>query len=363
MQISDDPELLKLMLEDTSESPDFYKPTNYWALYEKKFLPELEKYGLHDFRRRKSSILSSFGATDLSNSLGQIDLFKNRIFNNRITRKIPLWSKLLSFQNTLLNKTFPVTSAYKVEEFERMFYELSRMYGKESGARPIEEFEASLAGNPEQVIKIGPRAYTISILWFYLQYAYCCNFLNFDNIEIMTELGGGAGKQVEVIKKLHPDTCFLLFDIPPQLYVCEQYLSSIFPNDVISYRDTKHMDSLPEDRKGKIFIFGNWKFPILEKTPIDLFWNATSFQEMEPDVVANYLKFVNETARAVYLLEAMEGKEVASKEGSHGVLKQTTMEDYQKGLENFKLREGHSPYWPTLTRSNHDFSFWERNNQ
>ncbi|EMM79683.1 sugar O-methyltransferase domain protein [Leptospira interrogans str. 2006001854] len=33
---------------------------------------------------------------------------------------------------------------------------------------------------------------------------------------------------------------------------------------------------------------------------IDLFWNAASFQEMEPDVVSNYLTIVNESAKAIF---------------------------------------------------------------
>ena len=51
------------MLRDTQEGPELYRPTNYWKLYEKIFLPELKEKVLKDFRRRKGSVLSSFGAT------------------------------------------------------------------------------------------------------------------------------------------------------------------------------------------------------------------------------------------------------------------------------------------------------------
>lgn len=359
MQVSDDPELLKLMLDDTAEASDLYKPTNYWAIYEKKFIPELQEYGLYNFRKRRNSILSSFGATDLSHTLGQIDLFKSKVFYNCVTRKIPLWSELLSLQNTLLNKILPVVGTYKIEEFEQMLYEFIRMYGEKIGAKSVDEFEASLAGNPEGIVKIDGRVYTMAILGFYIQYVYCCNFINFDDVKIMVELGSGSGKQIEVMRKLYPDICFLVFDIPPQLYVCEQYLKSVFPGDVVSYRETKQMDSFSGEHKGKIFMFGNWKFPMIEEIPVDLFWNASSFQEMEPEVVANYLKFVNRSAKSVYLLEVMGGKEVASKKGDRGVLKQITIEDYKKGLTNFKLRDMSPPYWPISKRSMYSFSFWE----
>lgn len=364
LQVSDNPGLLHLMLDDTARAPDIYKPTNYWAVYEDSFLPELQKLGLHDFRRRKNSILTSFGAADILPSFGQIDLFKSRIFNNRITRKIPFWLRFLCLQNYLLNKILPIATPYdiKIEDLEQLSYEFVRMQGEKVEAKSIDEFEASLIGNPEDIIKRGEKLYTMSILYYYLRYAYCCNYVDFNNIEIFVELGSGCGKQIEVIKKLHPDICFLLFDIPPQLYVCEQYLSAVFPDSVVSYKDTRNMDSIPEIRKGKIFIFGNWKFPILEKVKFDLFWNARSFQEMEPEVVANYLKYINKQANAIFLQETMDGKEVAKGKGYHGVLKQTKLEDYKNGLTNFRLLDMSSCLLPIGNLLTYSDSFWKRIN-
>ena len=361
MQVSNDLELLRLMMEDSEKNLEIYHTSNYWNVYEKRLIPELQKLGLKDFRRRKNSFLSKFGATDLSYSLGQINFLKSRILHNRILKKIPLWSRFLSFQNTLLNKILPIHSSYTIADIDQLFYLYALMYGEKCGAKSINDFEASLFGNPEHIIKINKKVYTISILEFFLSYAYNCKYINFDDIKIMVELGSGSGKQIEVIKKLHPDICILLFDIPPQLYVCEQYLQSVFPGDVVSYRDTKMMNSLPNDCKGKIFIFGNWKFPILEKVQIDLFWNAASFQEMEPEIVANYLRYINVQAKAAFLFEAMDGKEIALKKGYHGVLEQTKFENYKKGLANFKLRDI-SPN-EFITKSENDsymYTFWER---
>ena len=66
MQVLDDPLLLELMLEDTACGSELYKPTNYWEFYERQFLPELERLGLYNFRRRKNSTLSIFGAFAMS---------------------------------------------------------------------------------------------------------------------------------------------------------------------------------------------------------------------------------------------------------------------------------------------------------
>ncbi|MFC1593017.1 putative sugar O-methyltransferase [Candidatus Omnitrophota bacterium] len=374
-QVLDNPQSLELMLKDIKSAEKIYQPTNYWTRYEKELVPELRKTGLRNFRRRKNSILESFGATDFHPTLCQFDFsrrvwcgkrwFANSFFRkwlNRIPNFAELWSKLLSMQDSRVNQRLSrkFTTEYNIEDIERLSYELVRRKGKEAGAKPIEGIQASLAGNPADIFKVGDRIYTASLLGYYLEYAYCCNFTDFDNIKIVVELGSGSGKQVEVIRKFHPDVCFLLFDIPPQLYVCQQYLSAVFPDSVVSYEKTRNMETLPKLEKGKIFIFGSWKFPILEQVNIDLFWNAASFQEMEPEVVANYLFYVNSRASAVFLHEMMGGQELAKQEGKCGVIKKTTLEDYKKGLSNFQLVDISQAEGPIKTLTDHSNSFWKK---
>src|SRR5689334_10215022 len=65
-QVGDDVALLDLMLADLREAPDAYRPGNYWANYERLLVPELRQLGLRDFRRRRRSVLNSFGAPDFS---------------------------------------------------------------------------------------------------------------------------------------------------------------------------------------------------------------------------------------------------------------------------------------------------------
>jgi putative sugar O-methyltransferase len=358
MQVSDDIELLKLMLLDTKQAPDIYKPSKFWADFEKRSVPELYALGLSDFRRRKNSILSKFGATDFP-SYGPIDLRRSRILYNKIVRKLPLWGRFIDFQCSLLNGT--LTRKIPVEALKRLYCGFVATQGVNSGAKSIDKFEASLYGNPQDIIEVNNRVYTTSVLECYLRYAYCHNYLDFDSVDLIVELGGGSGKQVEVIKKLHPDICFLLFDIPPQLYVCEQYLKAVFPDSLVSYRDTRDMDSIPGGQKGKIFIVGNWKFPIMEAIKVDLFWNASSFQEMEPEIVANYLRYVNRSADAVFLMQSILGMRVARHQGSRGVLRRTTFEHYKEGLSEFELIDMSPPWLPTGTSlGGYMNSFWRR---
>ena len=84
-------------------------------------------------------------------------------------------------------------------------------------------------------------------------------------------------------------------------------------------------------------------------------------------MVGNYLRIVNGQAKMVYLREVMAGKEIASKRGLPGVLKRTTSEHYQEGLDNFENVDVSSSILPTgelASSFRSDFyysnSFWKR---
>lgn len=368
-QVKDDPELLKLMMKDHLSVSDLFKPTNYWSYYEKTILSELQELGLHDFRGRNNSLLSSFGATDLHPFSALLNLWirlSSSPYDLRIIILrffVKMYLKIMKLQTHLTRNSIKCPSD-EYRSINLSCYKFAKSYGEKNGAKPINEFEGSLVGNPENVFYVNGKLYTNSLLSHYTHYAYCCKHMNFDSIDTIMEIGSGSGKQIEVIKKLHKHLCFYVFDISPQLYVCEQYLSALFPDSVVSYRQTRTMKSIPEPQKGKIFIFGNWKIPELTNLNSDLFWNAESFQEMEPAVVLNYLKYVNQkTTKYVFLNERMKGVKVALTKKKFGVLEQTKLEHYKRGLKDFRLEDlSRTIFLPRISSlfSSYEYSFWKR---
>jgi len=356
-QVKDDPEILDKMMTDTMNGSEMFRPTNYWANYEKKLMPELKELGLTDFRRRKKSILPTFGASDMSAEFDYINLFNNHLLFNDITKNIPLYTKFLKVGNNVINALF-APSKSKLSELHKKAYDFARETGIKYGAKPLESISFSNAGNPDDGFEINGNFYTRSMLYYYMTYAYSQQFIDFDKVNVMAELGSGLGKQTEVIKKFHPHITVLLFDIPPQLYVCNQYLSTVFPGMVTNYREASKMQSLDNLKQGNIYIFGSWQYPLLTGFSLDLFWNASSFQEMEPDVVTNYLSYINPIAKQVFLQEAMQGKEVAIRKGRHGVLRKTKLEDYAAALPNFKMMDMQPVYLPNGRLANYHNSFW-----
>jgi putative sugar O-methyltransferase len=368
LQVQDDPALLDLMLEDLHEGPELYQPGNYWANYEKLLVPELRTTGLRDFRRRRASIVNTFGAADFDPITAELNAHPANPESSgrlRVKRLILELARRVRPASRALRALGASYVGASLEGVQQLCYVYAAAYGRSHGARPLEDFSASTAGNPEDVFVVDGRTYTTSMLQSYILYAYCCRFLSFDTIQSVMELGSGSGKQVEVIRKLHPQLSYFLFDIPPQLYVCEQYLRAVFPDSVVSYRETRTFRGLGRPQPGKIYMFGTAKLAELDDLRWDLFWNAASFQEMEPDLVLNYLGFVNrQTGRHVFLEENMHGMHQASRPGEHGVLQRTTMEHYRRGLPDFDLVDLREAIdlqrLRTSSKSLYSFSFWNR---
>jgi putative sugar O-methyltransferase len=207
--------------------------------------------------------------------------------------------------------------------------------GKIAKIKSIADIETSLFGNPSDLFEINGKKYTMQFLNFYLRLCHAQTTLNLKGNETIVELGSGSGFQVEVLKKVFPELTILCFDLPYQLYLCEHYLSkSIGDNAIVNSSELINAQDLSNVQKGKVHFYGNWQFPLLENFKFDVFWNAASFGEMEPDIVKNYLSYVLKNCSSVYLLQARNGKESTR---NSGVATPIIFEDYDEMLDNFQL--------------------------
>jgi putative sugar O-methyltransferase len=213
---------------------------------------------------------------------------------------------------------------------------------KITDSKPIGEIEVSVFGSPEDVFRINSKNYTISFLNRYIRYCFAQKHIKFNGEETIVELGSGSGYQIEVLKKLYPGLTILCFDLPVQIFLCQKYLTeALDPCEIIGTESTCEWKNLSELKKGGIHFFGNWQFPLLRDFKFDLFWNAASFGEMEPDIVQNYLRFINGNVNWVYLFQARHGKETVGK----GVVKTPiTLDDYRMYLKGYSLCEIHEAW-------------------
>jgi hypothetical protein len=315
-QVEDDTKLLEKILADEKRAMPGFNATARWSTYSGSFVEFLRTSGLHNFRgtRQKKgtpgAVLASFGAVDINPD--------------------------------------PERPNGKPEA---MFH-AARCCFLGDGAKTIDELEASRVGNPEG-FEIDGRFYTLSWLNYYCRYAFVSQHVRLSD-QVIIEVGPGSGKQAEMLKKAHPGLTIVLFDLPTQLYVCNQYLTKVFEGtgQVADYRASSRVQTFADIQKGKINILPHWKFPIVENQEFDLLWNAASFQEMGAEA-ARYLAAAA-GAKAMYLMHNIKYREGVAAPGERGVIS-------PKNLSGFREidREGARLAFPPETWLYFD-SFWKR---
>ena len=126
-------------------------------------------------------------------------------------------------------------------------------------------------------------------------------------------------------------------DFPIMTNIAREYISSSLKEEVIksSIGHNAKKNFTFDDLK-KISFLPNWRIEDLQG-PIDLFVNFISFQEMEPDIVKNYVSQVQRLSPEWVLLRNMrEGKQLATG-NTVGVKKQIRTEDYLNYFTDYRL--------------------------
>lgn len=320
---------LSNLLEAYRNAPKEFRATSYWHSYEEDILDTISSIDIEQLRSGKYPILATFGFND-------IVYYYHHNFS--------IWRKIIL---TYIQKRFSKhreTQPYGLclSEIREMAYHHCELSRDLNDAVSIGNIEMSTFGNPVDLFEINGKKYSMAFLGYYLRYCFAHKHISFQGDEIIVELGSGSGHQVEVLKKLYPELTILCFDLPAQLFLCEKYLSeALGKENIVSTEETLKWKESLHIKKGCVHFLGNWQFPLLKGLQFDVFWNAASFGEMEPDIVGNYLTYIKGSAKWIYLTQARHGKEVT---GNTRVEKPITFDDYGRLLSGYVLQEQHDAY-------------------
>ena len=311
-------------------APEIFQAGRYWRAYEEQIIEEVKQADLSELRSGKYPIFTTFG------------------FNDLVYHYHPRMPFYVKFGRQLVRKLFidnraSLPYSLRLSDIQEMAYKHSSIQGQLSNAYPISDVEVSDFGKPQDLFLIKGKKYTMKFLSFYVRYCFAQNHIKLRGDETIIELGSGSGFQVEILKKMYPKLTILCFDLPAQLYLCEKYLENVFGQEsIVSSEKNLELTNLANLEKGKIHMFGNWQFPLLKNFKFDIFWNAASFGEMEPNIVANYLEYVKGNASWVYLMQARNGKESSQESG---VVKPILFADYDHMLgSSYSLVEEDDAY-------------------
>jgi putative sugar O-methyltransferase len=330
------------LLEAYRRSPSEFRATSYWQSYEKRILQELERSDAGELRSGKHPVFSTFG-------------FGDTVYHYHPNS--PLWQNLLkkAIHKFVLQKRGVFPYRISLPDLREMAYRHCELLGETCNAIPIGEIETSTFGKPADLFEISDRKYTVQFLAYYVRYCFAHGLISFKGDETVVELSSGSGTQAEILKKLYPELTILCFDLPAQLFLCETYLKQVLGDQVVGSGETLDWTDLSGIKPGHVHMFGNWQFPLLLDWQFDVFWSAASFGEMEPDIVANYLRYVHGRAAWVYLFQARHGKELR---GKARVEKPVTFDDYNRMLHGYSLT-GQQDGWTALGRLKESGGYFE----
>ncbi|MDX9858510.1 MAG: putative sugar O-methyltransferase [candidate division Zixibacteria bacterium] len=333
---------LSPLVDAYRRAPEEFHATRYWQTYEQQILDELRRIDITRIRSGEYPILGTFGFGDTVYVYHPHEAVWRRAVKKFVHRYVLKDRGILPYRLDL-------------RSLQRMAYHQCELVGELSSAKPVSELEMSTFGGPADQFEIDGRAYSVQFLNFYVRYCFAHRYIRFTGKETVVELGSGSGTQIEVLKRLYPDLTILCFDMPAQLFLCEQYLSNALDSRIVSSRETIDWNDLSKVRPGHIHFLGNWQFPLLERLEYDCFWNAASFGEMEPAIVSNYLHYAMPGAKWVYLMQARHGKETRAKAR---VEQSTRFDDYDRFLAGFDLVESHDA-WTSLGPLSQSGSYFE----
>ncbi len=338
VKIDDNLNELDLMMQDMASAPREFRPTEHWQLIEPKTISWLRKNSLNNSRDLESREITGFGS---GSHMTELSLFVNSINDSLCTK---LTDKVLDALSRRLPKLLKYPSQLFLVEYEyrmrRIVTHLWKNLVSEMYPGKMPEISDSGLGNPFDIVTVNSKNITTSLIKHIERFLYVDSKIDLRSVNSVFELGSGSGMQVETNLKLSPHLKYVICDIPPPLYVAQQYLQAAFPGDVLAYSKSRGIKIFEgkEFEKYRIVCIAPWQLPSV-KNSFDLFWTTSSFQEMETHIVKNYCEYVNKIiCKWAYLLQKKEGqRQVKAESQIGGSLDPPTLEHYVKYLSNFDL--------------------------
>lgn len=285
-------ELIHTMLDDMQKAPPCFQPTNYWKDLVPTITKDLEIYGFENFRASESA--------------------KN------------IWVGIGNLEYGLKDYLTFIT------------------HDKDEKAPRIRTFNEDLIGKPLGAFQFKGSDYTSTSLQYLKGLVFLKKYVDTSPIKNVIEIGGGFGMLGSIFLKARPENYFYVdVDLPPLAGVATYYLQQIFGTEaILDYAKSRDMDVIDIEELRKNYrgaVICPWQLPRV-KGNFELAVNYISFQEMEPDVVQNYISYIDSlTSHYVLLRNSRYGKETAGQVKSGGVLKLTVRQNYIDYLTRFKL--------------------------
>jgi putative sugar O-methyltransferase len=293
--------LLDLMLHDMQQVSHLYQPTNFWRHASEGVIQDLRTAGLTDFRSHPSA-LRHYVPT----------------YRKEILRVAPDLCRFLTAYaaEQFADKRFSLQAGHFLDGSLEAFADYRVVCAADTSAPPdLRSVSESEVGQPAEQMEFHDRRFSKSFLNYLRALTFLKKTVPTDRISSVLEIGGGFGTLGEIVLKAGDTYFYVDCDIPPLSLIATYYLEQVFGSSAVAgYQLTRNMSTIDAAvlRKNyRAVVLCSWQLPRLTGV-FDLFVNSMSFQEMEPDVVKNYVDDVRRLrVKTVLIRNIREGMKKA----------------------------------------------------
>ena len=355
-RVSDDPGLLALILNDWYEGGTRDELTGSLIDFYDRFSHLLTEQTLENNIGQAIRGITGVNGCDLSPIQRTLAVLQN---NQDATKTIGSIRESLNFiEQNPDAKVLPYELS--LTDLNQSALRISELYGNLHGAPSIRTIDMSEAHYPDYLFSVDGKQYSYVFLYNYCNYVYCSRFVDFSTISNVIEIGPGAGRQVEVIKKFHPHLNFYLVDLGPSLYLCHQYLKSIFPENLISYESTRVADSVCIEGEGKIAFVGNGNISNINPRGSTVFVSSAVLGLMAPATAKRYLDKCSSISDFIFMIESRGD----GSKGTYSLDDSTCLTDFHNLLDDkFRLIDREPAFYPLSVRDGFggfEMMMWKR---
>lgn len=279
------------MFESLEAGPDIYLPSKFWRQLNEQNIAQLEKDGMGNIKRTLAQNYFTWVVgcrSPLFRHMASLMTFSDW---TAILRNLPLFSR----ESGLGFRRF-----YELQIFTRMVWIVAKRQDKLGVLVTLQE---PAFGNPFNIQfndRLISQDLANSLLEMYSVFDFSPPPL--DSKFTVCELGAGYGRNAYVFLSIFKNCKYIVVDIPPALYVSQEYISEVFPNKkIMRFSNFTSLEEVSDEFNSADIVFLlPHQADFLAKKSVDYFINISSFHEMTKPQVSKYFELIERITRGYF---------------------------------------------------------------
>lgn len=283
------------MFEELKTASTLYAPSKYWEELNAIHVKHLAQHGLKHFKRSLNKDYFDWGPTGIvPYQLGPVlsEISKGNVspfFKSKFIEEESSW------------KPF-----YKFQFFSKLIYRIYVAYMYDYITRIdnlgiLKKISEPKIGSP-LLIKYRNQYMSQNVCSSVQELYSITQHVDINKKLDIVELGAGYGRLAYVFLNSLPKVTYCIIDIPPALYMSQEYLKEVFPKETFFFfRHFNNFKEIEKDfLKARIRFLLPQQIELLPQDIFDVFVNISSFHEMRRDQIKNYIEQAGRISRSFF---------------------------------------------------------------